>query len=80
MKINGRDHIYQHYTLRSIQGSEFSDYLKKNGVEVLTQFRKPFYKHKALNLIDRGFPETEVLSREICSLPMNIEMEDNEID
>jgi dTDP-4-amino-4,6-dideoxygalactose transaminase len=54
--------------------------LKKNGVEVLTQFRKPYYKHQALNLEDRGFPETEALSREVCSLPMNVEITDEEVD
>jgi len=75
-----RDHIYQNYTLRSKQGSEFSDFLKANSIEVLTQFRKPYYKHEALKLIDRGFPETEALSREVCSLPMNVEISDEEID
>jgi len=75
-----RDHIYQNYTLRSKQGSEFSDFMKANGVEVLTQFRKPYYKHEALKLEDRGFPETEALSREVCSLPMNVEISDEEID
>ncbi|GAB6273043.1 MAG: hypothetical protein STSR0003_28980 [Smithella sp.] len=75
-----RDHIYQNYTLRSKQGSEFSDFLKANGIEVLTQFRKPYYKHEALQLEDRGFPETEALSREVCSLPMNVEISDEEID
>jgi dTDP-4-amino-4,6-dideoxygalactose transaminase len=76
----GFDHVYQNYTLRSKQGSEFSDYLKENGVEVLTQFRKPYYKHKDLHLVDRGFPETEALSREVCSLPMNVEIDDLELD
>ena len=76
----GFDHIYQNYTLRSKQGSEFSDYLKSNNIEVLTQFRKPYYKHAALKLEDRGFPETEALSREVCSLPMNVELTDDEID
>jgi len=75
-----RDHIYQNYTLRSKQGSEFSDFMKANGVEVLTQFRKPYYRHEALKLEDRGFPETEALSREVCSLPMNVEISDDEID
>jgi dTDP-4-amino-4,6-dideoxygalactose transaminase len=51
-----RDHIYQNYTLRSKQGNAFSDFLKANGIEVLTQFRKPYYKHEALKLEDRGFP------------------------
>ena len=75
-----RDHVYQNYVVRSRQGDEFSDYLKKNGIEVLIQFRKPYYKHEALNLIDRGFPETEALSREVCSLSMNVEISDEEVE
>jgi dTDP-4-amino-4,6-dideoxygalactose transaminase len=76
----GFDHIYQNYTLRSKQGSEFSDYLKANGIEVLTQFRKPYYKHEGLKLADRGFPETEALSSEVCSLPMNVEISIEEVE
>jgi len=76
----GFDHVYQNYTVRSKQGNEFSEYLKKNGIEFLTQFRKPYYKHKALKLEDSGFPETEVLSREVCSLPMNTEITDEEVE
>lgn len=76
----GFDHVYQNYTLRSKQGSEFSEYLKESGVEVLTQFRKPYYKHEGLKLTDRGFPETEALSREVCSLPMNVEIDDDEVE
>jgi len=77
---SGFDHVYQNYVVRSKQGDDFSDYLKKNGVEVITQFRKPYYKHKALKLENRGFPETELLSREVCSLPMNVEIDDEQID
>jgi len=76
----GFDHVYQNYTIRSKQGNEFSEYLKNNGVEVLTQFRKPYYKHKALCLDDRGFPETEELSKEVCSLPMSMELTDTELE
>jgi dTDP-4-amino-4,6-dideoxygalactose transaminase len=75
-----RDHVFQNYTVRSKQGDHFSEYLKANGVEVLTQFRKPYYKHKALNLKDGRFPETEALSREVCSLPINVEIDDSELD
>ncbi len=74
-----RDHVYQNYTVRAKQGSEFSDYLKASGIEVLTQFRKPYYRHQALGLEDRGFPETEALSREVCSLPMNVEIDDDDV-
>lgn len=76
----GFDHIYQNYTLRSKQGSEFSDFLKANGIEVLTQFRKPYYKHEGLKLVDRGFPVTEAISREVCSLPMNVEISLEEVE
>lgn len=76
----GFDHVYQNYTLRAKQGNEFSEYLKKNGIEVLTQFRKPYYRHEALKLVDRGFPETEAISREVCSLPMNVEISVEEIE
>jgi dTDP-4-amino-4,6-dideoxygalactose transaminase len=76
----GFDHVYQNYTVRSKQENAFSEYLKENGIEVLTQFRKPYYKHKALGLKDTGFPETESLSREVCSFPLNVEMNDEDID
>ncbi len=75
-----RDHVYQNYVVRAKQGNDFSEYLKKNGVEVLTQFRKPYYRHEALKLENREFPETEALSREVCSLPMNVEITDEEVD
>ncbi len=76
----GFDHVYQNYVVRSKQGDDFSNYLKKNGIEVLTQFRKPYYKHEALKLEDRGFPETEALSREVCSLPLNVEITNEQIE
>lgn len=75
-----RDHVYQNYTIRAKQGYDFSEYLKAHGVEVLTQFRKPYYRHEALKLENRGFPETEALSREVCSLPMNVEISDEEVN
>ncbi|MCK9275942.1 MAG: DegT/DnrJ/EryC1/StrS family aminotransferase [Syntrophales bacterium] len=75
-----RDHVYQNYTVRAGQGNAFSEFLKEHGIEVLTQFRKPYYKHEALGLRNAGFPETEALSREVCSLPMNAEIEDEHVE
>ncbi|MGB7218059.1 MAG: DegT/DnrJ/EryC1/StrS family aminotransferase [Vicinamibacterales bacterium] len=76
----GGEHVYQNYTLRAKQGEQFSDHMKGHGIEVLTQFRKPYYKHQGLQLADRGFPVTEAISREVCSLPMNVEMTDEEVE
>lgn len=78
--IPGYDDVYQNYTVRSKQGDAFSENLKSHGIGVLTQFRKPYYKHNALKLVDRGFPETEALSREVCSLPMNVEITNEQVD
>ncbi|MFH0960557.1 MAG: DegT/DnrJ/EryC1/StrS family aminotransferase, partial [Pseudomonadota bacterium] len=75
-----RDHVYQNYVIRAKQGEDFSSYLRENRIEVLTQFRKPYYKHQRLILSNSGFPETEALSAEVCSLPMNVEITDDEID
>lgn len=41
-------------------------------VEILIQFRKLYYGGEALKLENRSFPETEELSREGYSLPMNL--------
>lgn len=83
----GYHDVYQNYVVRSKHGDAFSDYLRDHGVEVLVQFRKPYYRHEALGLVvaqppsavNRGFPETEALSREVCSLPMCVELEDEEV-
>ena len=40
----------------------------------------PVYRHEALKLEDRSFPVTEAISREVCFLPMNVEMGDDEVD
>jgi len=54
------------------------EYLKENGVETLIHWRKPYYHHTALKLEDKGFPVTESISNEVISLPMNVEMSDDE--
>ena len=75
-----RTHVYQNYVVRSKAGDRFSAHLKANGVEVLVQWRKPYYRHSALALEDRGFPETEALCAEVCSLPMAVELDDAEVE
>lgn len=76
----GFEHVYQNYTVLADGGSAFSDHMKANGVEVLTQFRKPYYRHEGLNLRDTGFPVTERISRDVCSLPMCVEIDDDEVE
>ena len=35
--------------------------------------------YEALKLKDRGFPTTEAIAAEVCSLPMNVEMTDADV-
>jgi dTDP-4-amino-4,6-dideoxygalactose transaminase len=77
---DGRKDVFQNYVVRSKQGDKFSDFLRANGVEVLVQWRKPYYRHEALQLEDRGFPETEALSAEVCSLPMAVELDEGDVE
>lgn len=71
--------VYQNYVILATGGDRFSDRLRASGVEVLVQWRKPYYRHEALKLKDRGFPVTEEICREVCSLPMNPDLTDNEV-
>ena len=55
-------------------------HLAQRGVEVLIHWRKPYYAYEALGLTDKGFPETESISREVLSLPMNIEIRPDQVE
>lgn len=72
--------VYQNYVIRTSRRDELVDYLKKKGVEVLIHWRKPYYTYRALKLEDRGFPQTEAICREVFSLPMNVEIDDEQVE
>lgn len=71
--------VYQNYVVRAEVGDPFVDHLEENGVEVLVQWRKPYYRHEALQLEDRDFPVTEEISQQVCSLPMNVVLDDADV-
>ncbi len=76
----GFEDVYQNYVIRTSKRDELANYLKKNGVEILIHWPKPYYSYKALELKDRGFPETEAICREVLSLPMNVEINDKQVE
>jgi dTDP-4-amino-4,6-dideoxygalactose transaminase len=75
---SGFQDVYQNYVIRTKRRDALNDYLKEKGVETLVHWRKPYYSYEALGLEDRGFPETEAICRESISLPMNVEMSDDD--
>lgn len=71
--------VFQNYVIRYKKRDDLLAYLKNNGVECLVHWRKPYYAYKALALKDTGFPETESISKEVISLPMNVEIDDRQV-
>ncbi|MFB0564484.1 MAG: DegT/DnrJ/EryC1/StrS family aminotransferase [Candidatus Aminicenantaceae bacterium] len=72
--------VYQNYVIRASRRDELVNHLDENGVEVNVQYRIPYYRYEALELEDRGFPETEAICREVISLPMNVEITDEQVE
>jgi dTDP-4-amino-4,6-dideoxygalactose transaminase len=74
------EEVFQNYVIRTLRRDALFEHLKAAGVETLIHWRKPYYKHKALGMDGQSFPETESISREVISLPMNVEISDAEVD
>lgn len=71
--------VYQNYVIRTEHRDKLASFLKENGVEVLIHWLIPYYRYKSLKLKDKAFPETEAVSKEVLSLPMNVEIDDSQI-
>jgi dTDP-4-amino-4,6-dideoxygalactose transaminase len=74
------EEVFQNYVIRTPQRDSLFEYLKARGIETLIHWRKPYYKHKALGMDGQIFPKTESICREVLSLPMNVEITDEEVD
>ncbi len=74
------EEVFQNYVIRTPFRDALFDYLAAAGVETLIHWRKPYYMHKELAMDGQRFPETEAISRGVISLPMNVEIADDEVD
>ncbi len=72
--------IYQNYVVRTKRRDELVAYLQEQGVEVLVHWRKPMWAHVGLGLGPHNLPETEAICREVLSLPMNAEIDDESVE
>ena len=61
------------------QRDELVQYLRDCGIEVLISWPKPMHHHEALGLKHFSLPETERVSREVVSLPLNTEISDEQV-
>jgi len=72
--------IYQNYVIRTAARDKLASYLRENGVEILISWPIPMNHQKALKLSHFHLPETEAISREVLSLPMYPEMDDEQVE
>jgi dTDP-4-amino-4,6-dideoxygalactose transaminase len=77
----GKGDVFQNFVIRTKNRDKLFDYLKQNGIETLVSWRTPNHKQKNLKEINNfKLPMTELISREVISLPMYPELTDNQID
>jgi dTDP-4-amino-4,6-dideoxygalactose transaminase len=72
--------IFQNYVVRTERRDELASFLEEKGVEILIHWRRPYYSYEALGLESRGIVETESISKEVLSLPMNVEIGDDQVE
>jgi dTDP-4-amino-4,6-dideoxygalactose transaminase len=66
--------------IQSQERDKLVDYLRECGIEVLISWPKPMHHHEALGLKHFKLPETEKISREVVSLPMNTEISNEQVE
>ncbi len=75
----GKDHVYQNYVVMCEERDALVKHLRDGGIEVLVHWRIPYYRHEALGLRAEGFPVTERICSTVLSLPMNVEIDDDQV-
>ena len=80
-KSDGRHFdVYQNYVLRVKKRDELFNFLKENGVETLIKDSIALHHHPALGLSDFSLPYTEQLAKEVISLPVYPELDNEQVE
>ncbi|RLB05275.1 MAG: DegT/DnrJ/EryC1/StrS family aminotransferase [Deltaproteobacteria bacterium] len=72
--------VYQNYVIRAERRDELVKFLGEKGIEVLISWPRPLHHHKGLNLRRFHLSETERISKEVVSLPMNTEIDNEQVE
>ena len=72
--------VFQNYVIRTKNRDELVKYLNSNGVGTLISWPIPTHFHKSLRLEKFNLPNTESVSREVVSFPMNPSLSNNEVN
>jgi len=72
--------IYTNYVIRAQERDKLVAHLREYGVEILISWPKPMHHHKRLGLGHFHLPETERISKEVLSLPLNTEISNEQVE
>ena len=72
--------VFTNYVVRAEKRDGLASYLKECGIEVLISWPKPMHHHQALGLGHFRLPETERISKEVLSLPLNTEISNEQVE
>lgn len=72
--------VFTNYVVRAIERDKLVEHLRGSDIEVLISWPKPMYHHPALGLGHFLLPETEAISREVLSLPLYPELNNEQVE
>ncbi|HUX57712.1 MAG TPA: DegT/DnrJ/EryC1/StrS family aminotransferase [Bacteroidales bacterium] len=84
-KVSYSSHIYHQYTIKIINGrrDELKKYLESKNIPSMIYYPGPLHMQEAYKYLgynDNDFPITNTLCKEVLSLPMHPDMEQDQID
>jgi dTDP-4-amino-4,6-dideoxygalactose transaminase len=72
--------VFTNYAIMAEDRDKLVAHLKESGVEIIVSWPKPMHHHAALGLGHFRLPQTEKISREVLSLPLNTEISNEQVD
>lgn len=79
-------HVFHQYTIRldvEVNRADLQSFLQENGIPTAVYYPQPLYRQKAYldnSISAQDFPQTELLTKTVLSLPMHTELSESQID
>ncbi|SNY44008.1 DegT/DnrJ/EryC1/StrS family aminotransferase [Paractinoplanes atraurantiacus] len=71
--------VYQNYPITCVPRDRLVEHLRGDGIETLISWPIPLHRQKGLGLDHWSLPRTERLCDEVLSLPMQVELTDDQV-
>jgi len=72
--------VYTNYVLRAQERDKLVAHLRASSIEILVSWLIPMHHNKELGLSHFRLPETERISKEVLSLPLNTEISNEQVE